>query len=107
MPHLHVATLSAGYAAGGLAGLIYSAFIAAHMPRPGSEYTPVREDWIFNVILPALAYGCLIVTAVLVWRWVAQTLYVVAALSLLMLFVGIHNAWDIAVWNTVNKREAK
>jgi hypothetical protein len=107
MPHLHVATLSAGYAAGGLAGLIYSAFIAVHMPRPGSAYTPVREDWIFNVILPALAYGCLLIMAVLVWRWVAQTLYVVAALSLLMLFVGIHNAWDIAVWNTVSKREAK
>jgi hypothetical protein len=107
MPHLHVATLSAGFAAGGLAGLAYSAFITAHMPRRGSEYTPVREDWIFNVILPALAYGCLLVMAVLVWRWVSQSLYVVAALSLLMLFVGIHNAWDIAVWMTVNKREAK
>jgi hypothetical protein len=25
--------------------------------------------------------------------------------SLLLMFIGIHNAWDVAVWNTVRKKE--
>jgi hypothetical protein len=29
-----------------------------------------------------------------------------AAASMLLLFVGIHNAWDIAVWMTLRRHEA-
>jgi hypothetical protein len=36
------------------------------------------------------------------------SLYVVAATSLMLLFIGIHNAWDIAVWMSLrNAREAQ
>jgi hypothetical protein len=28
----------------------------------------------------------------------------VAAAIMLLMIVGIHNAWDIAVWNSVNKQ---
>jgi hypothetical protein len=28
-----------------------------------------------------------------------------AAAIMLLMIVGIHNAWDIAVWNSVNKQE--
>jgi hypothetical protein len=31
-------------------------------------------------------------------------MYCVAAVSLLLMFIGIHNAWDIAVWNTVRAK---
>jgi len=61
----------------------------------------VHEDWIWNVALPALVYGGLLVMAVLVWRKPLQTLYGVGAASLLLLFIGIRNAWDLAVWMTV------
>jgi hypothetical protein len=30
-------------------------------------------------------------------------MYGVAAVSVLLMFIGIHNAWDIAVWNGVRK----
>jgi len=102
MPHQRLVTLSAGFALGGLAGLIYGVGIAANMRRQGTAYVPVLEDWLWNVILPTLVYGCLIVMAVLIWRWPMQTMYVVAALSLAMLFIGIRNAWDIAVWMTTH-----
>src|SRR5215475_8694892 len=36
MPHQHLPILAVGFAAGGLAGLAYSAFIATHMPGQGS-----------------------------------------------------------------------
>jgi hypothetical protein len=106
MPHQGVLSLSAGFAALGLAGLIYGGVIGANMRRHGGEYIPVREDWIWNVILPTLVYGSLLAMALLVWRRPTQTLYGVAALSLILLFIGIRNAWDIAVWMSLYKPRA-
>jgi hypothetical protein len=80
--------------------VIYGGFIAANMRRVGSAYVPVLEDWIWNVILPTLVYAGLLVEAVLIWHEPTPALYAVAALSLIMLFIGIRNAWDIAVWMT-------
>jgi len=102
MPHQHLISLSAGFAVGGFAGVIYSGYIAAHMRRQGTAYTPVLEDWLWNVILPTLVYGSLMLVAVVMWRWPKQSMYVVATLSLMMLLVGIRNAWDIAVWMTTH-----
>jgi len=109
MPHQGALSLSVGLGLGGLAGLIYSAYsavMAANLLRRSSAYVPVREDWIFNVILPALGYALLVAMAVLIWERPGPALYGVAAVSLLLLFVGIHNAWDMAVWMTLNKRQA-
>jgi hypothetical protein len=108
MPHQHVWTLSAGLAIGGLAGLVYAGFIAAGMPSQASEvYVPVREDWIWHVILPGLVYGCLVAMALVIWHRTTLALYAVAVCSLFLLFIGIHNAWDIAVWMTMNRRETE
>jgi hypothetical protein len=103
MPHQGVMSLSVGFGVAGLVGLIYGGVIAANM-RQGREYIPVHEDWIWNVALPALVYGGLLVMAFLVWRKPVQTLYGVAAACLLLLFIGIRNAWDIAVWMTVKQQ---
>ena len=102
MPHQHPATVSLGLAVGGLAGLIYSALLAHRLPRVGSGYVPVREDWVFNVILPVFLYACLVVAACLIWRWPEPTLYGVALVALTLLFIGIRNAWDIAAWMTTH-----
>src|SRR5438105_15583312 len=56
MPHQGVMSLSVGFAAAGLVGLIYGGVIAANMRRQGSGYVPVPEDWIWNVALAA--HGC-------------------------------------------------
>jgi hypothetical protein len=104
MPHQRLFSLSAGFALGGLAGVIYGLFTAANMRRQGAGYVPVREDWVWNVILPTLVYACLGCMGLLVWHRPEQTLFGVAALSLLLLFIGIHNAWDIAVWMTMQQK---
>jgi hypothetical protein len=57
------------------------------------------------VILPAAAYGCLFAVAFLIWRWPVASIYGVAASLVLLMFVGIHNAWDIAVWNSLRKQD--
>ena len=100
MPHQRLLTLSLGFAVGGLAGVLYSTVTAARMPRIGSDYVAVRDDWIFNVILPLCVYGGLLVSALAIWRWPVPSLYAVAVLSLAMLLIAIRNAWDVAVWMT-------
>jgi hypothetical protein len=67
-----------------------------------SKYVPVREDWIYNVILPTLAYAVLLAMAVLLRYWRSEALYGVAATTLGLLLLGIRNAWDIAVWMSTN-----
>ena len=104
MPHQRLFSLSAGFTLAGLAGVIYGLFTAANMRRQGAGYAPVREDWVWNVILPTLVYACLLCMGLLVWHRPEQTLFGVAALSLLLLFIGIHNAWDIAIWMTLQKK---
>jgi hypothetical protein len=101
MPRLSVLSLSLSFAAGGLAGLVYVGAIAVSIRRVVGDYVPVHEDWIWNAILPALAYGTLLAAAFLIWRWPRPSLYGVAAVSVLLMFIGIHNAWDIAVWNSL------
>jgi hypothetical protein len=105
MPHQGTLSLSLGFGAAGAAGLAYVAFIGSNIGRVASEYIPGCEDWIWNVILPAIVYSTLFASAFLVWRWPQQSLYGVAAASLLLMFIGIHNAWDIAVWNSVRKQD--
>jgi cytochrome bd-type quinol oxidase subunit 2 len=104
MPHQNALSLSLGFGAAGIAGLVYVAGIAMTIGRISSEYIPVREDWIWNVILPAIVYGALLATALLIWRRPEESMYGVAAVSVSLMFIGIHNAWDIAVWNTVRKQ---
>jgi hypothetical protein len=103
MPHPQVLALSAVFVLAGVAGLVYSAVIGARMPGLGSVYVAVREDWIWNVIVPTVIYTALVITGFLIWRWQTAALYLVAALTLAMLFVGIRNAWDIAVYMTLQQ----
>jgi hypothetical protein len=104
MPHQHPGTLSAGFALGGIAGLAYTVFVARGIG--GQEgYEAVWEDWAFHVIAPFLSYSCLAVVAYSIWHEPQLSLYAVAVASLLLLFAGIHNAWDIAVWMASKNQE--
>jgi len=91
----------------GLIGVFYSARTVLQMRRNRPAYVPVAADWIWNAVLPSVCYLLL-----LLFGWLAPgnpiaTLYVVAAISLLLLLVGIHNAWDIAVWFTAERPQAQ
>jgi hypothetical protein len=102
VPHQSVTSLSAGLGAIGIGGLIYVGVVAASLRGVTSMYIPVHEDWIWNVAAPALVYGALVAMAILCWQRLEYSLYGVAAASVLLLFTGIHNAWDVAVWNTIH-----
>ncbi len=103
MPHQSILALSAGFGAIAATGLVWSVVIIMNMPKHGSEYVPVAEDWIWNVILPGLVYVLMLAMSYQVWHHVAGALYGIAAAALALLFIGIRNAWDIAVWMTITR----
>ena len=105
VPHQSLLWLSIGFGAAGAAGLIYVCSIAVSIRRIAGEYVPGFEDWLWNVVLPFIVYGVLFAAAFLVWSLPEQSLYGVAAATMLLMLTGIHNAWDVAVWNTIRKRQ--
>jgi hypothetical protein len=105
IPHQRIPAVSVGLGLLGFGGLIYCGTITANLRDHTATYAPVREDWVFNVILPFIVYGALLGCAFWIRHHAQDALYGVAALSLMLLFNGIRNAWDIAVWMTMASRD--
>lgn len=90
----------------GLVGLIYTILVVARMRRQKS-YVPVIEDWIWHCLLPIASYASITISTVVLWNRPGLMLYVVGASALLLLYVGIHNAWDAATWMAINARKTR
>jgi hypothetical protein len=103
MPHHTPLSLCLSLVVAGILGLIYIGTIATSIGRIASTYVPVHEDWIWNVILPAVAYGTWVAAGFFIWHSPQASLYAVATVLVLLMLIGIHNAWDIAVWNSTRK----
>ena len=82
----------------GLTGIVYELIVIRRM-RTQTLYKPVFEDWLFHVVLPLVAYGILAASAYYVRSHERGALFHVAACSLLLLFIGIHNAWDAVTYH--------
>ena len=83
----------------GAGALVYSAIVLRRARRQ-RIYVPVLEDWVWHAILPAGAYLGIAGGAVLFERDGAGSLLAVAAATLLLLCIGIHNAWDTVTFLT-------
>ena len=88
-----IAAPAAVWGVSGFAGVIY-AIVTIRRMRTQSAYQPVFEDWLFHVLLPMAAYLTLAISAVTTLTHPREALFGVAAAALLLLYVGIHNAWD-------------
>jgi hypothetical protein len=99
MPHHTALSLSWGFGVVGAAGLIYALGVGAGIRGVAKDYVPVLEDWLWNVILPVVAYGALLASGLLIRHYATGCMYAVAAITVGLTFIGIHNSWDIAVWN--------
>lgn len=93
-----IGTIAVFWGLVGLAGIVYALVIARRM-RVQSVYRPVFEDWLFHVLLPLVAYAMLAVSAYLARSHARPALFLVGAATLLLLFVGIHNAWDAVTYH--------
>jgi|SRR5579872_1037713 len=87
----------------GLGGVVYAGIVTRRM-RKQNAYQPEFEDWLFHVLLPFAAYVTLSIAAFSARSHTHQALFGVAASALLLLFVGIHNAWDAVTYHVFVKR---
>jgi hypothetical protein len=84
----------------GLAGVVYS-LIVIRRARRTTSYKPEMEDWIWHCALPLIGYGTLLVSSIALDLYHVLALFGVAVFSLLLLFIGIHNAWDTVTYVTI------
>ncbi len=89
----------------GLGGVAYAAIVVRRMRRQ-KVYEPDFEDWLFHVALPAAAYALLALAASAAPFLTREALFGIGAAALLLLFLGIHNAWDAIVYHVfVNMKD--
>jgi hypothetical protein len=87
----------------GLSGVVFEIIVARRM-RVQIVYTPEFEDWTFHVLLPFAAYATLAGSAYAARSNIGGALFGVGAAALLLLFIGIHNAWDAVTYHVFVKR---
>lgn len=81
-------------------GLVYCAIVARRMKKQVA-YQPGFEDWLFHVVLPWGSYAMLASAAFAAQAHTQGALFAIAAATLLLLFIGIHNAWDAVAYHVV------
>ena len=82
----------------GVFGTIYSIIVARRL-RMQNGYHPVLEDWLFHLWLPLTAYLALAVSAWASCFRPRPASFLVGGAALLLLFSGIHNAWDAVTYH--------
>lgn len=87
----------------GVGGVVYGALVTRRMRRQ-NRYRPEFEDWLFHSVLPLAAYAALGLSALAAPSYTADALFGVGAAALLLLFIGIHNAWDAVTYHVLVHR---
>jgi hypothetical protein len=85
----------------GLGGVIY-ALVVARRARRLSDYQPVLEDWLWHTIFPLISYTTFFFAAIMLPVNPVPTLFSIGAAMVLLLFIGIHNAWDNLTYITID-----
>ena len=107
VPWQGVAAVSTLWGLVGLSGAAYTILVARRVRRQ-TAYRPDFEDWSFHFLLPLAAYAVLALSAFAAHTHAHEALLGVGAATLLLLFVGIHNAWDaVSYFVFVSMRKAK
>lgn len=82
----------------GLYGAVYVVRVSYRATRRRTAYQPDAEDLTWYQILPFLAYAAFVAGAIALPRAPVEALFALAAGVLLLIFIGIHNAWDIVTF---------
>ena len=84
----------------GACGSLYSVSVLRRARRQ-RDYKPVFEDWAWHTALPMLAYAALVLAGLQLSRVYGP--FVAGGAALLLVFIGIHNAWDTVTYATLER----
>ena len=87
-----------------LAGVAYAGVVLRRARRQ-TGYAPVFEDWLFHAVLPLTAYLSVAVAAWQLPRWPGPLMFVFGGAAALLVFVGLHNAWDTVTFVLLQRWE--
>lgn len=99
-PWDEIAILSVLWGFVGLTGIAYF-IVVTRLMRRQRAYRPVLEDWLFHVLLPLAAYTVLAISAFAALYYARPALFLVGAAALVLLLIGIHNAWDAVTYQVL------
>ena len=90
----------------GLGMVVYSIIVLRRMWRV-PHYQSTLEDWLWYMAFPFLAHVALIVAAFVLPKNPPSALYIVGLAIMLLLLVGIRNAWDMVTFLAVERAHAE
>lgn len=106
MPFESIGTLSLLCAGVGVAGLAYVILTIVRMCKQ-LAYQADLEDWLAHAVAPILAYGALIALFWFAQSHAHEALFGYAGVTLALLFIGIHNAWDSSAFHVYKNMAPK
>jgi len=86
----------------GLGVVVYLLNILRQMRQAPLGQTALK-DWLWYMIFPSIAYVALIGSAITLPANPALALYLVSTVMIALLFIGIHNAWDLVTFLAVKR----
>jgi hypothetical protein len=90
----------------GLTGIVYQIIVVRRM-RMQTTYKPQFEDWLFHALLPFVAYATLAASAYAARAHARGAMFGVGVAALLLLFSGIHNAWDAVTYHVFSTKRGQ
>ncbi len=102
VPSLHVPSWGALVAAIGGVGLFYSWHAVSNLRRRGIMLRRDLEDRLCYAIIPITVYLALIATGIFIALDPSLGLDMLAVVLVVLVLLGIHNAWDMTLWIVLN-----
>jgi hypothetical protein len=88
----------------GAAGTGYAGLVVRRTIRQ-TLYRLVMEDWLWHVTFPLTAHATLLAAGLVLVQRPTGALFAIAAAALLLLVVGIHNAWDTVTYLVIQREQ--
>jgi amino acid transporter len=88
-------------------GMVCYLIVVFRRLRRVPHYQSTLEDWTWYMAIPLLAHGLLVVSAFLLTENPVPTLYMVGSAMIILLLVGIRNAWDMVTFLAVERAHSE
>jgi hypothetical protein len=98
-------TMGALLVCSGAVGMAYSGWVWRRMMRHGIIGTIDAIDRLWYAQLPIAAYLLIVSAGIALWKKSMTGLDLLAATQILLLLIGIRNAWDMTVW-IIDRRQS-
>ena len=88
-------------------GMVFYSIIVLRRMRRVPHYQSTLEDWLWYMAFPLIANILLIVVAFVLPKNPSLALYIIGSAMMLLLLVGIRNAWDMVTFLAVERAHSE